>query len=135
MNKSIILLIIAAFLVSTGATFADLSINAFGTGAYGLNHNVGDGAAETRVINATAKSWSDEGKPKPAEIVIKDTESQIVPASSLGGGENYMYEKGSDGYVYGYAEGGQQGVNETKTMYTDGIGRLHFFGKGSKIRE
>lgn len=27
------------------------------------------------------------------------------------------------------------GVNESKTMYTDDIGRLHFFGKGNIIKE
>lgn len=27
------------------------------------------------------------------------------------------------------------GVNESKTMYTDEIGRLHFFGKGNIIKE
>ena len=27
------------------------------------------------------------------------------------------------------------GVNESKTIYTDDIGRLHFFGKGNLIKE
>ena len=27
------------------------------------------------------------------------------------------------------------GVNESKTIYTDEIGRLHFFGKGNLIKE
>ena len=29
----------------------------------------------------------------------------------------------------------ESGVNGSKTMYTDDIGRLHFFGKGNIIRE
>jgi hypothetical protein len=27
------------------------------------------------------------------------------------------------------------GVNNSKTLYTDDIGRLHFFGKGNIIKE
>jgi len=30
---------------------------------------------------------------------------------------------------------GSGNINSSKTIYTDGLGRLHFFGKGSTVRE
>ncbi len=35
---------------------------------------------------------------------------------------------------YGYSTNIKNGVNDAKTIYTDDIGRLHFFGKDSKVK-
>ncbi|GEM_PF-5682669 len=145
MNKSIIFLSAAALIITTGIASADMTFNTkspmynttFGTGigTFSATHNVGAGIDSAQAVQATADEWA--GRDKESKVTIKDSypsESRFVPASNLGGGEGYSYEKGSDGYIYGYAEGGEQGVNEQKTMYTDGIGRLHFFGRGSRSK-
>ena len=148
MKKGIITLGLAAFILSTGMASADMAFRThseayhpmFGTGiggGFGANHNVGSGVDSAAAIQETAKEWS--GNDKDADVVIKDnskTRSEFVPTSTnLGDGEGYAYEKGKDGYIYGYATGGEQGVNGTKTIYTDGIGRIHFFGKKNRIKD
>ena len=145
MKRSIIFLTAVAFIVTTGIASADMTFRTnspmyhpmFGTGvgSFSATHNVGAGVESAAAIQETANEW--EGKGKESTVTVKESETygdKVVPASSLGGGEDYSYEKGNDGYIYGYAAGGEQGVNQTKTIYTDGIGRVHFFGKGSKTR-
>lgn len=65
----------------------------------------------------------------------ENNESNYVPASSYK--SNYSYKKGDIDAtgIYGYGELPVSGVNESKTIYTDDMGRLHFFGKGSEIKE
>lgn len=150
MKKSIITLGIAAFVLSTGIASADMAFRThsdayhpmFGTGiggGFGGIHNVDTGVVNAAAVQETAKEWSKNDNNTESDVVIK-TESKKVPefvptSTNLGEGEGFAYEKGKDGYVYGYATGGKQGVNDTKTMYTDGIGRIHFFGKKNKVSE
>ena len=146
MKKGIITLGLAAFILSTGMASADMAFRThseayhpmFGTGVdggFGASHNVGSGIDSAAAIQETVNEWSNSDK--ETDVVIKNnskTKSEFVPTSTnLGNGEGYSYEKGNDGYIYGYATGGKQGVNDTKTIYTDGIGRIHFFGKKNRI--
>lgn len=148
MKKGIIALGIAAFVLSTGIASADMAFRThseayhpmFGTGVGGgfnASHNAGAGVVDAAAIQATADEWAKKGEAAP-DVTIKNNmkkESGFVPTKTiLSDGEGYAYEKGNDGYVYGYATGGEKGVNDTKSIYTDGIGRVHFFGKGSKFR-
>lgn len=48
---------------------------------------------------------------------------KMDPSASFGQGSTYLQGVGNSG------------VNNSKTIYTDDIGRLHFFGKGNLIRE
>ena len=145
MKKGIITLSVALFVLSAGTVSAEMNFSTkspmyntvFGTGigAFSTNHNVGTGLESAQAVQATADEW--EGKTKESSVKIKTPQGEdnyVNTSANLGGGDDYAYEKGQDGYVYGYAEGGEQGVNQTKTMYTDGIGRLHFFGKGNKYK-
>ena len=50
-------------------------------------------------------------------------ERKMDPSASFGQGSTYLQGVGNSG------------VNNSKTIYTDDIGRLHFFGKGNLIRE
>jgi len=146
MKKGIITLGIALFVLSAGTVSAEMNFSTkspmynttFGTGIGGFSatHNVGTGLESAQAVQATAEEW--EGKAKESNVTIKTPETKdnyVNTSANLGGGEDYAYEKGSDGYVYGYAEGGEQGVNQTKTMYKDGIGRIHFFGKETRTRD
>lgn len=148
MKKSIITLGIAAFVLSTGIASADMAFKThsdayhpmFGTGiggGFGGIHNIDTGVVSAAAVQETAKEWSSSDK--EADVVIKDNskpKSEFVPTKTVtGDGEGYAYEKGNDGYIYGYATGGKQGVNGTKTIYTDGIGRIHFFGKKNRIKD
>ena len=67
--------------------------------------------------------------------VIK--EKPVIPASSHK--STFSYEKGKMDPSIHHGMGGtylpSSGVNESKTMYTDDLGRLHFFGKGNIIKE
>ena len=145
MKKNIICLGIAAFILTAASASAETIFTTkspmyntvFGTGIGGYNaiHNVGAGVESAQAVQATSEEWSNKEEDKSVTIKESATEPNFVPTSTnLGSGEGYSYEKGKDGYIYGYAEGGEQGVNQTKTIYTDGIGRLHFFGKGSRFK-
>lgn len=61
--------------------------------------------------------FNSEGESQNKEINYVD--------NSQNGVRNTMYTKGSY----------DRGVNESKTIYTDDLGRLHFFGKGNIIKE
>ena len=144
MKKSVVFLSIAAFILTTGIASADMAFRTqthayhpmFGTGyGFNANHNDGAGVQDAAIIQETADEWANEEK-APNVTIKKEPkkESKFVPTTTtVGDGEGYAYQQGEDGYVYGYATGGeQQGVNETKTIYTDGIGRIHFFGKKNR---
>ena len=65
--------------------------------------------------------------------VIK--EKPVVPASSFK--SSYSAQKAPmDASKYqGYSTNIPAGVNDSKTIYTDDLGRLHFFGKGNIVKE
>ena len=65
--------------------------------------------------------------------VIK--EKPVIPASSFK--SSYTAEKAplDAARQSGYNTTLPAGVNNSKTIYTDDIGRLHFFGKGNIIKE
>ncbi|MBE7703001.1 MAG: hypothetical protein E7Z89_03000 [Cyanobacteria bacterium SIG28] len=76
---------------------------------------------------------------------VKNTEQDItsvikertdVPTSNYK--SSFSFEKGKMDASNHYGIGGtniQSGVNDSKTIYKDEIGRLHFFGKANQIRE
>ena len=149
MKKSLIFAVAALFVLTTSTAMADFNYHTqsplytnqlgsdsfLGVGGYSRNHDNGTGETSAKAVNKTAKDWAKEDKAEE-DVVIKKSEPdsvrKFVPTSSSENG--YAYEQDDAGFIYGYAEGGQQGVNETKTIYTDGVGRLHFFGKGSMKR-
>ena len=66
--------------------------------------------------------------------VIKEKPS-TTPAAYK---STYSYQKGGmdASNPYGYAGTSiPASVNDSKTIYTDGLGRLHFFGKGNIIKD
>ena len=76
---------------------------------------------------------------KEAETDITDVikEKPVVPAAAHK--STFTYQKGGMDASAPYGFAGTNlpaaGVNESKTIYTDELGRLHFFGKANKIKE
>ena len=72
-----------------------------------------------------------------ADITKVIKEKPVVPAASHK--SSFSYEKGKMDPSLHYGTGGtylpSSGVNESKTIYTDDLGRLHFFGRANQIKE
>ena len=71
-------------------------------------------------ITKVIKDRTDVPVASKTKASFTSEERKMDPSASFGKGATYL--PGS-------------GVNESKTIYTDEIGRLHFFGKGNLIKE
>lgn len=116
-----------------------------GRGGYSTVRSLQMGEAYSSAVNEVANSVENTEKAVKEEVqnvetditkVIKEKtevpvstrtkatfttqDRQMDPSASFGNGATYLPSAG---------------VNESKTIYTDDIGRLHFFGKGNLIRE
>ena len=116
-----------------------------GKGGYSSVRHIDMGAAQAGAINEVSQNMQKEAK--EAKKVINETETDITnvikerqdvpvsaktkatfttesrkmdPSATFGNGATYLPTSG---------------VNNSKTIYTDDIGRLHFFGKGNLIKE
>ena len=76
------------------------------------------------------KNWKEKDS-----LFTESTEDNVKPARTSRFSD-YSFKRGSmnDSYDSTLDEG-FSGVNSSKTMYKDGIGRLHFFGKGNIIKD
>ena len=157
-KKSFILLaftlLISANLVSAETTIQQIQSPIYtddigrahflGKGGYSSVRHIDMGAAQADAINEVSKDMqkaSDEIKKTVDAVetditkVIKEKnevpvankskasfsteDRQMDPSATFGRGATYLPSSG---------------VNNSKTIYTDDIGRLHFFGKGNLIR-
>ena len=116
-----------------------------GKGGYSSVRHIDMGAAQADAINEVSKDMqkaSDEIKKTVDAVetditkVIKEKnevpvankakasfsteDRQMDPSATFGRGATYLPSSG---------------VNNSKTIYTDDIGRLHFFGKGNLIKD
>ena len=94
--------------------------------------------AEKTVEDMKSFTSNEATKYQDADIDITSVikEKPVVPASSHK--SSFSYEKGKmDASLHGGYGGTAipSGVNDSKTMYRDDLGRLHFFGKGNIIKE
>lgn len=148
------LMIIAAvsvFTITSGAVEAYPQNTLFGTG-YGFAgyNNFSNGAAEADAINkpqkmfiekksvessaesAEAASYENEvTNNKSSEKSVSDIIRDYDEAPNAGYKTKYTYIE-KDMSDYNPYTGNGSGVNDSKSIYTDGLGRLHFFGKGSR---
>lgn len=110
-------LLIAAFTLSVCAANADMQ------SPFGANHQMNMQAAQASAVNEAEMDIMDVIKEKP-----------VVPAGSHK--SSYSSEKGKmDASYFGGTNIPERGVNDSKTIYKDDLGRLHFFGKGNIIKE
>ena len=87
-----------------------------------------------------------EEQVKNVKQEVKNVETDITnvikerPATSTGSSFKSSYTSKKEGLDPSYHKGystniPSAGVNNSKTIYTDDLGRLHFFGKANQIRE
>lgn len=133
--------IISAFVVTASVAQAYPQNQLFGTG-YGFAgyNNFSNGAAESQVINTPQKQFVETTSYDANDSAYKDDIKKVSDVSrdhdeapNAGYKTTYKYIE-KDQSDYNPYTGADSGVNETKSIYTDGLGRLHFFGKGSHFR-
>lgn len=93
---------------------------------------------EKTVDDIKSFSSNEASKYQNADVDITSVikEKPVVPTSNHK--SSLSYEKGKmDASLHGGYGGTAipSGVNDSKTMYRDDLGRLHFFGKGNIIKE
>ena len=157
-KRSISLAILSAIILTTATVSAeviqtqspiykdDIGRSHFlGNGGYSSVRHIDMGAAQADAINEVSRDMQrvqNEVKETKKEVetditnVIKERtdipvssktkasfsteDRKMDPSASFGKGATYLPSSG---------------VNESKTIYTDDLGRLHFFGKGNLIKE
>lgn len=137
----------AAFILilSSGMAFAQPQSPIY-TDDIGRDHFLGRGGysgvrqmqmneAQANVVNNAVNEYSKKDNEKQITDVIKEKET--VPVSTHK--STYTYQKepmdASNPYGFGNTNIPTSGVNNSKTIYTDDIGRLHFFGRANIVRE
>lgn len=74
---------------------------------------------------------------KTTEALDKAKDAPTVEVNSRQNNEDFFFKRGrlEDNSSNSIYTDSSSGVNASKTLYTDEIGRLHFFGKGNLIKE
>lgn len=155
MNKKHFL-ILTIFVLSTNFVLANVQSPIYtddigrshflGKGGYSTLHQYKMGEDYNKVINKTVDELSKEQGKKitnneqptnyETDITKVIKEKPVVPAASHK--STFSSEKGKIDVSSHYGIGGTNipaGVNNSKTIYTDDLGRLHFFGKANLIKE
>lgn len=160
MSKKYILLFGLALFVSTSIAMAESTIQQIqspiytddigrshflGKGGYSSVRHIDMGAAQADAINEVSRDM--QRIEKETKNTIQNTETDItnvikertnVPVSSKTKASFTTEERKMDpsaSFGKGATYLPSSGVNESKTIYTDELGRLHFFGKGNLIKE
>ena len=160
MSKKYFVLLVATVLMTCGSVFAETTIQQIqspiytddigrahflGKGGYSSIRHIDMSGAQADAINEVSRDMqktSNEIKTTINSVetditnVIKERnevpvssktrasfsaeDRQMDPSATFGRGSTYLPSSG---------------VNNSKTIYTDDIGRLHFFGKGNLIKE
>lgn len=132
--------IVSAFIITAGAVGAYPQNTLFGTG-YGFAgyNNYSNGIQESNAINNPKKQFV-ETTTETTDTVYEDGYRRVSDvardhdeAPNAGYKTTYTYIE-KDMSDYNPYTGADSGVNDTKSIYTDDLGRLHFFGKGSLFR-
>ena len=140
-----IIAIVSAFVITASVAEAYPQNTLFGTG-YGFAgyNNYSNGAAEAGAINkpkeafVEAKGTANEAKEESTEFKdgikkVSDVARDHDEAPNAGYKTTYTYIE-KDMSDYNPYTGADSGVNDSKSIYTDDLGRMHFFGKGSLFR-
>lgn len=135
--------VVSAFAVTVGLAEAYPQNTLFGTG-YGFAgyNNFSNGAAEADAINRPKKLFVETTTTTTNETEATNNEKKVSDISSsrdhdeapnAGYKTTYTYIE-KDMSDYNPYTGADSGVNDSKSIYTDDLGRIHFFGKGSLFR-
>lgn len=147
MSKKNLVFLFAVCMLVSNAAFADVQSPIY-TDDIGRSHFLGRGGynemrsmqmneAQAGAVDAAVMNLSNQEKKQEAkDITDVIKEKPLVPAASHK--SSFSSEKGKMDASRFYGYGGTNipaGVNESKTIYTDELGRLHFFGKANQIKE
>ena len=132
--------IVSAFVLTAGIAQAYPQNTLFGTG-YGFAgyNNFSNGAAEASAVNKPKEQFVETSETKDTETVSNEKKISDVSsrdhdeAPNAGYKTTYTYIE-KDMSDYNPYTGADSGVNDSKSIYTDDLGRLHFFGKGSRVK-
>ena len=149
-----------AIVISTTATMAEIQSPIYtddigrshflGRGGYSSVRQLQMGEAQAGFVNDAVDKYSNikTETAKKAEDVKKEVETtetditkvikekQEVPVAGQKATFSSEKRQMDPSAPYGYGNTYiPSGVNESKTLYTDELGRLHFFGKANKITE
>lgn len=146
--------VIATILLTTGISVADVQSPIYtddvgrshflGRGGYSTTRQVQMDATQADIVNQTVNELSKNNETSvinnPTEKKITDVikEKDVVPASSRSKMTITPEQRRMDAsapYGYGMTDIRPAGVNESKTIYTDDIGRLHFFGRANQFKD
>lgn len=101
-----------------------------------VNDAVNKYSNEKTQIKEQAKATKDDLQQVEADITKVIKEKSEVPVSRQKAVFSSEKRQLDPSAPYGYGSTYlPAGVNDSKTLYTDELGRLHFFGKGNKIIE
>ena len=107
-----------------------------GKGGYSSTRHIDMGNAYSEAINEVTNQTDKKNVDTDITSVIK--EKNEVPVSSKSKATFSSQNRTMDASA-SFGQGAtylpDSGVNNSKTIYTDDLGRLHFFGKGNLIRE
>ena len=160
MLKKYVVVPVLALIVSTGLVYAESAIQQIqspiytdgigrshflGKGGYSSVRQIDMGAAQAEAINEVSREM--QRVEKETKETIKNVETDItnvikersdVPVASktkatFSTEDRKMDPSATFGRGATYLP--SSGVNESKTIYTDDLGRLHFFLKGNIIKE
>ena len=153
MSKKYFVMLLASIVISTGAAIAETTIHQIqspiytddigrshflGRGGYSSVRSLQMGEAQAAAINEVSNEIDNYKQSVETDITNVIKEKTEVPVSSktkatFTTNDRIMDPSASFGQGATYLP--SSGVNESKTIYTDELGRLHFFGKGNIIRE
>lgn len=110
-----------------------------GESNYSTNRSYRMESMRSNAVNGAMKEFAEEDSTASSEKkitdVIKEPELR-TPAASFKSSFSANKEPKDASSLYGFgATNIPSGVNDSKTIYTDDLGRLHFFGKANQIRE
>ena len=128
--------VLSALAITTGISYANTQSPIYtdqigrehfiGGGGYSSIRHLQNGQAYSDAVDSVSDRTEYDSQKEPETDAEKNV-SNVLNSRNLGSGDK--------SYDYNPYTGADSGVNQTKSIYTDGLGRLHFFGKKNIIRE
>ena len=123
--------------VTFGVDNSNMSRVPIGESSYSTNRSLRMEGMQSSAVNDAMMEYSKEdanGEKKVTDVIRES--SLTKPAASFKSSFTTTKDKMDASGAYGFSGTNiPSGVNDSKTIYTDDLGRLHFFGKANQIKE
>lgn len=146
--------LVMTLIISTGIVMAETTIQQIQSPIYtddiGRSHFLGRGgyssvrhlemgeaqaAAVNEVANTTKKTEKQNVDTDITNVIKERTDIPVSSKTKVNFTSEDRKMDPSASFGHGATYLPNSGVNESKTIYTDDLGRLHFFGKGNLVKE